>query len=262
MQITNYKWVNWKPVFNIHNERVFSRMELFNEKISIKLGKKTCIGFFKDGKYSPCPEKKEVEHDRHCDSCKIKDDFFQCVKCRGECINPKRRPECEKNNYYVYLAAFDSLLKVGISYEYRLMERLVEQGADFGASIAFVKDGKNVRNVEQKIKNYLGIEDKIAGKDKHKALFGDPNAAAENIMNAINKLKGNGFNLIRPEIYDLRKYYKLENVLLDPEKIDIREGTDVSGSIVAAKGNILILKNNGFFSMNAHDMVGREIQSI
>ncbi|MFH0832231.1 MAG: DUF2797 domain-containing protein [Candidatus Aenigmatarchaeota archaeon] len=263
MQITGYKWVNWEPFFNLKDGKDFGRMRLFDENVSINLGKKFCVGFFKDGKHHPCPDNREIRHGWNCDDCRVNDDFFQCIRCSGECINPKKRSECEKNNYYIYLAAFDSLLKVGISYEHRILERLVEQGADFGAKIAFIRDGREARSVEQKIKNNLTIADRILGSEKHKTLFGNPNVATENITKALVSLKEKKFDLIKPEIYDMRRFYRLQNVLSDPENISVCDGISISGRVVAAKGNLLVLRNNGsFFSVNAHDIIGREIQSI
>jgi len=95
---------------------------------------------------------------------------------------------------------------VGISYERRILERLVEQGADMGAKIGIVQDGKLARIVEQKIRTELNICDRVTGNEKHNMLFGNPNTAAINIFNAYTKLRSNGLSdyLITPEIYNLQ----------------------------------------------------------
>ncbi len=262
MQVIKYKWENWEPFLSCRDDNnVFSKIRLMQSELCLRIGEKRCIGFFSEGKYRKCPNNTRTEYSWHCNSCRLEDDFFTCIQCDGSnCINDSRRSECAKERYYIYLAAFDSVLKVGVSQGYRLLERLVEQGADFGARIAEVTDGKNVRVMEQEIKNYLGITDRMKGSEKQKMIFCNPNKAAVNILNATKKLSRNGFSLGRIEIYDLRKYYNLQNVIAGPQKSDIKDGTKLSGRVVAAKGNILILrKGYDFFSANAHDLIGRDI---
>ena len=263
MQILRYRWENFEPFFILGNGKNRGRMRLLFQDISLRFGEKWCIGFFKNGKYNTCPNNRKTGYENMCEDCQKEDDFFPCIKCSGSaCINLKRREECKENNYYIYLAAFDSLLKVGVSYEHRLLERLVEQGADFGAKIALVRDGKNARLLEQQMKLFLGARDRIRGKEKHATLFGNPNMAVATIYKAINKLKNN-FNLLEPEIYDLRRHYKLQNVSADPNLLEIKDNLEIIGRMVAAKGNILIFKNqNGFFSLDANYLIGRDAEKI
>ena len=264
MQIIKFKWENWEPRLILQDNASLQKIVLFDNDLELKLGEKLCIGYFKAGKHYKCPYKNKTEFEYSCSDCQRMDDFFRCIKCNGSsCINEKMRKECTENNYFIYLAAFNTLLKVGISHEQRIMKRLVEQGADFGAKIAFVKDGKNVRETEQKVKNHLHITDRITGNEKQDMLFANPNLSVIRLSNAINKLKGNGFPLIHPEIYDMRKYYRLENTPSKPKKIDIKTNTKIKGRVVSAKGNILVLENkNNFYSLNAHALIGREILSI
>jgi len=252
-----------EPFLFAHDGKEIKRIDLFSNTFSLSIGRKTCIGYFHEGKHVSCPNRREISGEWHCNECKLNDDFFLCMKCTGEeCINDKQRSSCEANMYFVYLAAFNSLLKVGISYHFRLLERLIEQGADFAAKIACVKDGKEVRLVEQEIKNYLNIQDKVAGDEKYRMLFGNPNLAVANIVQALSNLRNNGVSkyMVPTEVYDLRSYYHLNNVPYMPEKLHIKDNTRLSGTCVAAKGNILVFRNeNRFFSVNAHEMIGREL---
>ncbi len=263
MQIVKYKWINWKP-FIIAKDITMKAIPLFDNRISFIVGERRCTGFFKEGRHFECPEKRRVEFDYHCNECRLNDDFSLCIRCDGsQCINMRRRGDCKNEKYIVYLAAFNSILKIGISNEFRLMERLIEQGADIGAKVAAVQDGKAVRSIEQTMRKHLCIVDRVGGREKHDMLFGNPNTASINIFNAINKLRNNGFNeyLISPEIHDLRGYYRLQNVISSPEMIEIKENTKIEGDVVAAKGNIMVLKNpaHKFYSVNTHELIGREI---
>lgn len=265
-QITKYKWENWEPFLITRDTDGFTKIRLLENEISFRLGKKVCTGFYKDGKYNECPNQTQMEYGYNCKECRINDDFFLCIQCDGSnCMNEKQRNNCMKNNYFVYLAAFDNLLKVGVSFERRIMERLVEQGADFGAKIAFIQDGKNVRIVEQKIRRTLGITDRILGDEKMKSLFCDPNNCLSSIQRAINNLRNNGLNhcLVRPEIYDMRGYYKLHNVPVHPIKAQIGENCKIHGKVVAAKGNIIVLKDGkAFHSVNVHSIIGYQIEQL
>lgn len=265
MQAIKYKWFvsreHAEPFLIFRNGLGLERMQLLGQGLAVTIGKKTCIGYQKDGRHFPCPHSRILDFGWNCNECRLNDDYFLCMRCTGEeCINLKQRAECKELIYYIYLAAFGGLLKVGISLERRIMERLVEQGADLGAMIALVKDGKEVRLVEQQIAKELNITDRIRGAQKHGLIFGNPNAAAINIFNAIQRLRQTGMKMINPEIYDLRPYYRLHNVLADPQRVDVSDGCKISGSVVAAKGNILIMENQGgFYSLNSHELIGREL---
>jgi len=264
MQVIKYKWMDRDGSLSPHmlvGDRI---LPLMGETFSMKIGKKKCIGSFQKGKHMKCSNETESSQ-WFCYKCSIADDYCMCIRCTGEkCINLKQRNACEKNNYYIYLAAFDNMLKVGISLDRRIMERLIEQGADMGAKIANVQDGLIVRQLEQKIKNSIGVVDRIRGKQKQQMIFGSPNKASENINNAVMKLRANGISFFQnPEIYDLRKHYKLENVPYHPRAAEVIENETIEGTCVAAKGNIMILCNKDeFFSINSHDLIGREIDML
>lgn len=268
MQLIRYKWdtnlVAGEPFLFARSEDKIEKIKLFDEKISARLGKRFCIGYMKNGRHFDCPEKRSVDREKVCRTCALNDDFFLCMKCTGEeCINEIQRPACMMNNYYIYLAAFGTILKVGISYERRLLERLVEQGADMGAKIGMVKDGKLVRLVEQQIRKELNITDRLSGAEKQRVLFGSPNVAAANIIQAFNRLKSNGLSqhLIHPEIYNLQSIYRLSSVTALPKAVQPKEGVKLEGEVIAAKGNIIILKNpDGLFSINAHSLIGCDVE--
>ena len=167
MQVLKYKWTDFStspnPQLIISSEMGINKMQLLDKKLSFTIGKRKCIGSFSKGNHVPCPNTLDA-HDVFCNDCAIADDYCMCMRCTGEkCINEKQRNSCEKNSYFLYLAAFDNVLKVGISLDRRIMERLIEQGADMGAKIAKIQDGMIVRQVEQQVKNELGIVDRLRG---------------------------------------------------------------------------------------------------
>jgi hypothetical protein len=267
MQIAGFKWKKdsgqWQPYLLVGSGSV-ERVPLWAAPLSITVGEKFCTGHFSGGTWSPCPDMAKTLS-MVCDGCKAKDDFYLCIECDGsDCKNHKQRPSCEKEGYVMYLASFDTLLKVGISRDARFYERLIEQGADFGTKIAAVKDGQYVRKMEQIISKYLGCPDRISGEVKQSLLFGDPNASTIQVVKAIARLKDAHWDFpIQPEIYDFRRYYRLSEIKAMPKKLAIESGTQLKGRVAATKGNIVVMRNSeGTFSFDARRIVGREIVSI
>ena len=261
--IVKYKWINFEPFLFFINGSGLEKLSLFDTQLNMSFGKRRCTGFFSDGKYSICPSQAQVEGGYNCASCRIRDIFFLCMQCDGsECINQKRREACKEESYFVYLVSFGSLIKVGISNEFRFMERMIEQGADIAAKIARVKDGKTVREIETGIMKYLGIIDRITGPTKNNNLFSKPNESMKRLSACLTMLRESKFKefLIEPEIYDLRKHYRLHNVPFPPSLMSIKDGSSLSGTVVAAKGNILVLNSaHNFYSVNAHELIGRTV---
>jgi len=281
MQVINYKWkyeagsrcsddesqrkfASWRPQFMILDGEDYKFQNLLNENISFRIGEKRCTGHFSGGKHVPCPQHRFVVSGNMCAECSKTDDWFGCVRCSGSCINSKQRNGCSKNQYHIYLASFDSILKIGMSFDRRFHNRLIEQGADFGTKIMSVQDGMIARQIEQKISKFLNLPDRITGDIKQDRIFGNPNKASLKISRAIEMLKKSDISISsRPEIYDFRKHYMLSNIVKKPSKLAIKESAIVDGTIVAAKGNVLVLeKNRRYYSFNAHSLVGRELSSI
>ncbi len=261
MQIIRYKWDNFEPFLVMSGQK---KIRLFGSSLRATLGDKRCAGFFLDGRHTECKEKPHLDYGSQCNSCLLRDRFAMCFRCTGEtCINEKRRKDCANEQFIIYLAAFNSILKVGISFEARFLERLVEQGADFGAVVGRVKDGMSVRKAEQEISAALEIVDRVRGNDKRRMLFCNPNVAMANIKVAVKKMSHIFPQYtIPPQIFDLRGYYKLQNVVLEPKELAVSQDSKLDGNVVAAKGNIIVLENDGFSTVNAHDLLGREIEIL
>jgi hypothetical protein len=177
------------------------------------------------------------------------------------CRNPKQRTGCEHNKYWIYLAAFGGQLKVGVSYERRFFERMIEQGADFGCRLGIVQDGGYARVLEQKVARYLGLPDKIEGAIKQAKLFGDPNASVLNIAKAITKLIDGKLLDLNPETFDFRQFYKLDSVLIKPRPIQLMPSMRLVGDVIATKGNIVVMQTAaGTISFDARRLVGYEVE--
>ncbi len=251
MRVISFKWKNFEPIIVFDDGR---KLPLFDQYLHFKLGKRYCIGYYKNGKRHPCPENNEVRHGYQCELCKRLDENLPCVQCVGICRNPKRRPKCMKETYYLYLAVFGSMLKVGISIEHRIRQRLVEQGADFGVRLFTITDGALARIEEQKIRKYLNIVDRVNGNEKHRHLNGNDDESINIIKKAIELLKKK-YNF-SPTICDLRHYYRIKDI--KTKFINLDEGTVIKGKVISVKGNLIVLENNNI-GFNVHQLIGREI---
>jgi hypothetical protein len=266
MQVIKYRWdlPTGGPFFITHENNGFGRISIIDREIKMTVGEKRCIGYFSDGRYHTCPEARIIENGWHCNECRINDDFFLCIQCDGSgCANRKQRENCIETNFYVYLAGFGEKVKVGVSNEKRLMERWVEQGADFAAKISYLQSGENARKLEQEISRSLKIADRIHGEEKQKMLFSDPNITIMTLMKTVAKLRSNGFShrLMQPEIFDLRPYYRLDQIVFEPVAIKVKTGMELSGRVVAVKGNVFVLRRgHEFFSVDSHKLIGRDIE--
>jgi len=253
MQIIGFRWNSFEPEFIFDNGKT---LPLFNQKLDFIVGKRFCIGYVKNGIRRPCPEHRET-NGYQCELCKKLDDTLPCVQCVGICRNWKKRNECMKQTFYIYLATFGDILKVGISNESRIKVRLIEQGADFGVKLFKIKDGALARREEQRIKRLLQIVDRVYGNEKHKRFFLNEEVGIKRIVEAIEILKK--YYDISPEIYDLRKYYNLKPI--ETKFIKIKEGVRITGRVVSVKGNLVIMENQNI-SFDAKQLIGREIYPL
>ncbi len=259
MHISGYFWKDNEPFIKYYEGLNGGKMRLFDRDLRWRVGKRACIGYFDGKKRLQCPEL-SLSASARCDKCQIRDWFHNCKKCDGtKCINEKRRDDCAKEEYVIYLAVFGPILKVGISQTFRKMTRWVEQGADFAAEIRRVKDGMLARKIEATISRRLGIVDRVRGSQKNSAIFYDPNESLELLVNAIERING----ISDYDIHDLRSYYRLDRVTSIPDEITLKDGTEIVGRVVAVKGNLMIYEAaNGFKMINLHRLSGRVVTEI
>jgi hypothetical protein len=259
MIISNFRWKNWEPQLIFRENEEEKHMPIMNQDLNLKIGGKFCIGYSKSGKYRHCPDSNEIDSGRQCSICKSLDENLPCVQCMGLCTNMKQRKRCMSDSYSIYLASFGSLIKVGITQEFRLKQRLVEQGADFGAKITTLQDGRMIRVYEQRIKRYLGITDRVLGTQKHSHLFSDPKECIKGINGSIKKLNLSPLKEIMrdPEIFDMRSYYNLIDV--KPSFETVEKGLEINGRVICVKGNMIVIENGSHKCIDGHALIGREI---
>jgi len=200
--------------------------------LTYTLENRHCAGTIDDGTH------------RRCDAtaapyCAQHTDRWPCARCQGDCTLPL---ESCREEHAVYLAAFaPETFKVGVTRSWRLEQRLREQGADRGAHIRTVDNGRIARQIEADIATTVGdsvrVDRKVAG--LHRSVLLDE---WEELLGAFEVL----------ERFDFA--YGLE--LNDRPVAE----TLLSGSVRGTKGRILVIERNGTaYAVDMRDLVGCEI---
>ena len=108
-------------------------------ELEYTLGDRHCAGALTESGHVPCAERTAPKCPQHRST-------WVCAKCTGTCL--KDEMDCIEP-HVVYLAAFaPDTFKVGVTKEWRLETRLREQGADRGARVTTVPDGRIARGRE------------------------------------------------------------------------------------------------------------------
>jgi len=125
--------------------------------LSLGIGRRTCIGTWQAGVYSPC----DSEEVPVCGSCQ---QFDACAICTGTCLKDEKT--CLQE-HAVYIAMFrPDICKIGVTKTSRLDDRLREQGADVAAVADYASDGELARRRERELQKRHGIKGTVRHSQK------------------------------------------------------------------------------------------------
>ena len=196
------------------------------------LGERHCAGVREAGSHEPCQSETAPRCARHTGR-------WACARCTGDCDRPLST--CHEE-HAVYLAAFaPETFKVGVTRSWRLGTRLREQGADRGAHLRTVSDGRLARRIEADIATDVG--DQVRVRTKQRGLGQQVNQRAwQDLLD--------GFDPI--------------------DRFEFEHGLDLSGRPVAetlasgrvrgTKGRLLVLERAGStYAVDMRCLVGHEL---
>lgn len=194
--------------------------------------------------------------DRHCagdrsaerhESCSREDapycpehtSHWPCARCTGDCAMPI---EACHEEHAVYLAGFaPSTVKVGVTRSWRLEQRLREQGADRGAHIRTVKNGRIARQLETDMTERF--PDRVRVPKKIESLHRSVDDGQWDAILA-------EFDPI--ETFDFDYGLSLERRPV-PE-------TMAKGTVVGTQGRVLVLQRAGTtYAVDLRDLVGYDV---
>jgi hypothetical protein len=201
-------------------------------ELAFGLGERHCAGVRDGRSHERCPNGGVPYCDRHTGR-------WACARCTGDCDRPLST--C-REEHAVYLAAFaPATFKVGVTRSWRLETRLREQGADRGAHLRTVADGRVARRIEADIAT--DIADRVRVGTKRRGLGQSVDESAwEDLLAGFDPLERFAF------AYGL-----------DLAERPVGE-TLASGRVRGTKGRILVLERAGSrYAVDLRDLVGHEL---
>lgn len=205
------------------------------ENLSFTLGDRHCAGTYRGETHQPCDNPEAPACTEHTDT-------WRCARCTGNCELPL--PSCT-DVHAVYVAAFaPRTFKIGVTRLYRLYARLLEQGADFGAHVHTVSNGRIARQLEQDYAR--NIPDRIAISEKLVSLV-------ESVDREAWRSLLDDFTVL--ETFDLEYGLSLQTQ-------PVHE-TLATGTVLGVKGRLLILENGGdSYVVDTRDLLGHELLPV
>jgi hypothetical protein len=202
--------------------------------LAYSLEERRCAGAVTEEGHRPC-EATEAPY------CPVHTSRWPCARCTGDCDLPL---ETCREEHAVYLAAFaPATFKIGVTRSWRLWERLREQGADRGAHLRTVADGRIARQVEAEIAAEVGDSVRVPTKVEglHRAV--DEGAWADLLA---------GFEPVQTVAFDYG---------LDLSDRPVQE-TMATGRVRGTKGRVLVLARGGStYAVDMRDLVGYELRA-
>lgn len=204
-------------------------------KLQWTLGKRRCAGTVDGTDHRPC----ENSTAPYCES---HDSTWVCARCTGTCL--KAEMDCHQQ-HAVYFAAFaPETFKVGVTKLRRLETRFREQGADRGAHVYTVADGRIARELEAELAADIPMSDAVR---------------------VSTKVEGMGRDVSETAWHRLLSEFEVQGTYtfdygLGLEAAPVAE-TLASGTVVGTKGRILVVeRDGGTFAVDMRDLVGYELR--
>jgi len=203
-------------------------------RLEYALGRRRCAGAVDGTDHHACERSAVPRCPRH-------ETTWVCARCTGTCL--KAEMDCHRE-HAVYVAAFaPATFKVGVTGRPDPGVRLREQGADRGAVIRRVENGRIAREIESRIAAGTALVDSVRVPTKVAGMGRSVDEAAwERRLSA----------------FDVERRYDLEYGFELPSS-PIAE-TIADGVVVGTKGRVLVLERGGErFAVDLRSLVGHEV---
>lgn len=233
MQVVGYD--QSVPALLVSDDDGLDRVELTTgQEISYSLGDRHCAGTIHEGQHLACGATKAPH-------CQDHSHVWVCARCTGECL--KDEMDCY-DTHAVYLAAFaPDVFKVGVTRAERLETRLREQGADRGAHIRTVSNGRIAREIEAGLA--AEIPDRVRVPTKREGLHRSVDEGA--------------WNQLLEEFDVIDRYQFSHGLDLADQPMD---EVLAAGTVQGTQGRLLVLdKNKSSYAIDMRELVGFELQS-
>ncbi len=256
-----YRWDEFEPHLECYDTSEGEECELDLEELGFRVSKgKTCVGYWDDdGRYVSCPKDAPVTKFSQCPDCS-KEVFLPDQDCLFEpkCNGERCGLDFCSREHILYVAFYDTRMKIGMSSSRRVEKRLIEQGADAYSVIGKYKGRKTARDAEKELSRRLGIPQWYMQKDLLRNLSRPLDV--EGIKGRLEGLRmtlGRSMNLTPGPLVLLRRY-PIALPLPEVPKLQDSHG-EHSGEYVGIKGKWLIYSDRGLKALNLSDLPGRFI---
>ncbi|OLZ41443.1 hypothetical protein A6E15_10810 [Natrinema saccharevitans] len=205
------------------------------DDLAYSLGDRHCAGTIDESGTHVACDRPSTPH------CEYHTSTWVCARCTGTCL--KDEMDCDED-HAVYIAAFaPDTFKVGVTKHRRLETRLREQGADRGAHVHTVSNGRIARELEAEIAERL--VDRVRTPAKVASLAATVDEA--------------GWEAVLAE-FDVIDRYRFDYGI-DPDARPVRE-TIASGTVVGVKGRLLVVRTGGTtYAVDMRDLVGHDLEA-
>jgi hypothetical protein len=225
-----------EPALYVARDGVVDRDPLTTgRELAYTLGARRCAGALDGTDHHAC-ENPTAPY------CEAHDSTWICAKCTGTCLKPEM--DCH-TAHAVYLAAFaPATFKVGVTKQPRLDTRLREQGADRGARIYTVANGRIAREIEADLAESVPVPDAVRVETKIDGMAREVDEAAwERVLDG----------------FDVQGRHRL-GYGLDLAAAPVAD-TVASGTVRGTTGRVLVLdRAGGTVAVDMRDLVGHELQ--
>jgi hypothetical protein len=200
--------------------------------LAYALGDRHCAGATDGDSHVPCSRPSAPYCDRHTSR-------WACARCTGNCDLPL---DACREEHAVYLAAFaPATFKVGVTRSWRLETRLREQGADRGAHLRTVSNGRIARQIEADIA----------------ASVGDRVRIPEKIRGLHHSVDEDAWEALLADFEPLSTYAYEYGLDLDGRPV---AETLATGTVRGTQGRVLVLDHGGSsYAVDMRDLVGYEL---
>ena len=259
LHVLDFHWDGFEPHMecrDLRNDEI-SEFDLKDVRFAVSK-KKTCIGYFDDdGKYLPCPKSTPVSRFEQCQDCST-ESFIphqECIfepRCDGEICDL----EFCKREHVLYVAFYDTDIKIGMSSSRRVEKRLVEQGADAFSIIGSFTSRKKAREAEKRISSELKIPQSHRQASLLRSLVRPVDI--DRIGSKQDELKtslGDVYGMT-PERLKFLDRYPIQLPLSQAPMLQESWGKH-SGAFIGIKGRWLIYDSDGFKAINLSDLPAR-----
>lgn len=223
------------PALVTSDDQGLGRIELSSgQRLSYTLDERHCAGTLHEGQHRSCAAVAAPY-------CQDHSHVWVCARCTGTCL--KDEMDCY-DSHAIYLAAFaPDVFKVGVTRLERLETRLREQGADRGAHIRTVSNGRIAREIEASLATE--ISDRIRVPTKQQGLHESVDERA--------------WEQLLSEFDIIERYQFSHGVNLDNQPMD---EVMVTGTVRGTQGRLLVLdRNNSSYAVDMRELVGFELQA-